>query len=200
MVKRVASTDHLLKENNFYINGEKKGSELLTNLSFQKTNTALAGYPIGLHLYSLARPNRDSIFEAWLKKNPKRKQRLISKLSEKQLNQLKNSALGFNSWLKKIGEAPVVLDSMKIKKTKKNLERYYFSNGWFDRTIDYDVEVLSSMVNHFLDGINFQEKKLILRSAAFRYCSPNLSLIQKSFQLELLVLHDIIVLIKELLC
>lgn len=119
MVKRVASTDHLLKENNFYINGEKKGSELLTNLSFQKTNTALAGYPIGLHLYSLARPNRDSIFEAWLKKNPKRKQRLISKLSEKQLNQLKNSALGFNSWLKKIGEAPVVLDSMKIKKTKK---------------------------------------------------------------------------------
>ena len=143
MVKRVASTDHLLKENNFYINGEKKGSELLTNLSFQKTNTALAGYPIGLHLYSLARPNRDSIFEAWLKKNPKRKQRLISKLSEKQLNQLKNSALGFNSWLKKIGEAPVVLDSMKIKKTKKNLERYYFSNGWFDRTIDYDVEVLS---------------------------------------------------------
>jgi len=143
MVKRVASTDHLLKETNFYINGEKKRSELLTNLSFQKTNTTLAGYPLGLHLYNLARPNRDSIFEAWLKKNPKRKQRLISKLSEKQLNKLKTSALGFNNWLKKIGEAPALLDSVKIKKTKKNLERYYFSNGWFDRTIDYDVEVLS---------------------------------------------------------
>lgn len=143
MVKRVASTDHLLKETNFYINGEKKRSELLTNLSFQKTNTTLAGYPLGLHLYNLARTNRDSIFEAWLKKNPKRKQRLISKLSEKQLNKLKTSALGFNNWLKKIGEAPALLDSVKIKKTKKNLERYYFSNGWFDRTIDYDVEVLS---------------------------------------------------------
>ena len=143
MVKRVASTDHLLKETNFFINGEKKRSELLTNLSFQKTNTTLAGYPLGLHLYNLARPNRDSIFEAWLKKNPKRKQRLISKLSEKQLNKLKTSALGFNNWLKKIGEAPALLDSVKIKKTKKNLERYYFSNGWFDRTIDYDVEVLS---------------------------------------------------------
>jgi len=143
MVKRVASTDHLLKETNFYINGEKKRSELLTNLSFQKTNTTLAGYPLGLHLYNLARPNRDSIFEAWLKKNPKRKQRLISKLSEKQLNKLKTSALGFNNWLKKIGEAPALLDSIKIKKTKKNLERYYFSNGWFDRTIDFDVEVLS---------------------------------------------------------
>jgi len=143
MVKRVASTDHLLKETNFFINGEKKRSELLTNLSFQKTNTTLAGYPLGLHLYNLARPNRDSIFEAWLKKNPKRKQRLISKLSEKQLNKLKTSALGFNNWLKKIGEAPALLDSVKIKKTKKNLERYYFSNGWFDRTIDFDVEVLS---------------------------------------------------------
>ena len=69
MVKRVASTDHLLKENNFYINGEKKGSELLTNLSFQKTNTRFAGYPLA-YIYNLARPNRDSIFEAWLKRTP----------------------------------------------------------------------------------------------------------------------------------
>ena len=141
-VKRVEATDYLLTENSFFINGEKKKSEELTNLSFQKKNTSFLGAPLGLHIYNLARPHKDSIFKAWLQKNPKRKQRLISKLSEKQLNQLKTSAIGFNRWLKNTGEAPVLLDSLKINKTKLNLERYYFANGWFDRTVNYKVETV----------------------------------------------------------
>ena len=101
-------------------------------------------FPLRLHIYNLARPHKDSIFEAWLQKNPKRKQRLISKLSEKQLNQLKTSAIGFNRWLKNTGEAPVLLDSLKINKTKLNLERYYFANGWFDRTVNYKVDTVGN--------------------------------------------------------
>ena len=141
-VKRVEATDYLLTENSFFINGQKKKSEELTNLSFQKKNVSLLGAPLRLHIYNLARPHKDSIFEAWLQKNPKRKQRLISKLSEKQLNQLKTSAIGFNRWLKNKGEAPVLLDSLKINKTKLNLERYYFANGWFDRTVNYKVDTV----------------------------------------------------------
>ena len=141
-VKRVEATDYLLTENSFFINGQKKKSEELINLSFQKKNASLLGAPLGLYIYNLARPHKDSIFEAWLQKNPKRKQRLISKLSEKQLNQLKTSAIGFNRWLKNTGEAPVLLDSLKINKTKLNLERYYFSNGWFDRTVNYKVDTV----------------------------------------------------------
>ena len=133
VVKRVEATDYLLTENSFYINGQKKKSEELNNLSFQKKNAALLGIPLRLHIYNLARPHKDSLFEAWLQKNPKRKQRLISKLSEKQLNQLKTSSIGLNRWLKNTGEAPVLLDSLKINKTKLNLERYYFANGWFDQ-------------------------------------------------------------------
>ena len=143
-VKRVTSTDYLLTKNSFYINGKKKKSEELTNLSFQKKNTALFGIPLQLYIYNLARPNKDSIFERWLHKNPKRKQRLISKLSEKQLKQLKTSSIGINSWLREVGEAPILLDSLKINKTKINLERYYFANGWFDRTVNYSVDTLGS--------------------------------------------------------
>ena len=143
-VKRVTSTDYLLTKNSFYINGKKKKSEELTNLSFQKKNTALFGIPLQLYIYNLARPNKDSIFESWLHKNPKRKQRLISKLSEKQLKQLKTSSIGINSWLREVGEAPILLDSLKINKTKINLERYYFANGWFDRTVNYRVDTLGS--------------------------------------------------------
>ena len=142
VVKRVEATDYLLTENSFFINGQYKKSEELSNLSFQKSNSVLLGIPLRLHIYNLARPHKDSIFEAWLQKNPKRKQRLISKLSEKQLNQLKVSAIEFNRWLKNTGEAPVLLDSLKINKTKLNLERYYFSNGWFDRTVNYSVDTV----------------------------------------------------------
>lgn len=142
VVKRVEATDYLLTENSFFVNGQKKKSEELTNLSFQKKNATLLGFPLRLHVYNLARPHKDSIFEAWLQKNPKRKQRLISKFSEKQLNQLKSSSIGFNRWLKNTGEAPVLLDSLKINKTKLNLERYYFANGWFDRSVSYTVDTV----------------------------------------------------------
>ena len=142
VVKRVGATDYLLTENSFYVNGQKKKSEKLNNLSFQKKNTELLGIPLRLHIYNLARPHKDSIFEAWLQKNPKRKQRLISKLSKKQLNQLKTSSLGLNRWLKNTGEAPILLDSLKINKTKLNLERYYFANGWFDRTVNFKVDTV----------------------------------------------------------
>jgi outer membrane protein assembly factor BamA len=142
VVKRVDSTDYLLTKNSFFVNGQKKKSEELTNLSFQKNNSALLGFPLRLHIYNLARSNKDSIFDAWLQKKTKRKQRLISKLSEKQLNQLKSSAIGFNRWLKNMGEAPVLLDSLKINKTKLNLERYYFANGWFNRTVNFEVDTV----------------------------------------------------------
>ena len=41
-VKRVEATDYLLTENSFFINGQKKKSEELTNLSFQKKNVITA--------------------------------------------------------------------------------------------------------------------------------------------------------------
>ena len=117
VVKRLGPTDYLLTENNFYVNGKKRNTEELSKLSFQKKNTAVFGIPLQLHLYNLARPKRDSIFEAWLQKKPKRQQALISKLSKKQLDQLKTSALGINSWLKNTGEVPRLLDTLKINKT-----------------------------------------------------------------------------------
>jgi outer membrane protein assembly factor BamA len=144
VVKRVGPTDYLLTENSFFVNGQKRKTEALSKLSFQKKNTQLFGIPLQLHIYNLARPNRDSLFEFWLHKKPKREQKLISRLSKKQLDQLKASSIGINQWLKKTGEKPNLLDSLKINKTITNLERYYFSNGWFDRKIDFKVDTIGS--------------------------------------------------------
>ncbi|MDG1014046.1 MAG: outer membrane protein assembly factor, partial [Flavobacteriaceae bacterium] len=142
VVKRVKPTDYLLTESSFYINGKKRKSQELNKLSFQKKNTQLFGIPIQLHVYNLAKPNKDSLFEIWLKKKPNRERKLISKLSKKQLIRLKNLSIGFNQWLKDAGEKPSLIDSLKINKTLTNLERYYFSNGWFDRKINFKVDSL----------------------------------------------------------
>ena len=141
-VKRVNSNELLLTKNSFVVNGKPTKTETLSKLSFQNVNSTVFGIPVRLHIYNLARPNKDSIVEAWLDKKPKRRKRLEQKFSKKQVNQIKKSAIGFNRWLKKTGEAPEILDSLKINKTKLNLQRYYFSKGWFDRSVSYTVDTI----------------------------------------------------------
>lgn len=140
-VKRVNKNEFLLKKNTFIVDGKIIKSEEISRLSFHNKNSHILGIPVRLHIYNLARPNKDSIFDKWINKNSKRKQRYIDAFSKKQFQKIKKTSIGFNNWLLKTGEAPEILDSLKINKTKLNLERYYFSKGWFDRTIDYKVNI-----------------------------------------------------------
>ncbi len=140
VVKRVGDNQHLLTQTSVLVNSKKNPSEELKNLIYQHPNGKLFGIPLRLHIYNLARDQRDSLFEVWLDKHPKRRARLTKKLSKKQVTQLKESSLGFNNWLRKTGEAPVIIDSLKTSRSENRLERYYSSNGWFDRKITHDIK------------------------------------------------------------
>ena len=139
VVKRVGENEHLLTENNVYVNGKKSKAEEINKRLYQRPNSDLFGFPLQLHIYNLARPKRDSLFEAWLDEKPNRRERLKNIYSQKQVDQLKSAALGFNRWLRKTGEAPVIIDSTRTAKSKTNLERYFFGNGWFDREVTYEM-------------------------------------------------------------
>lgn len=141
-VKRVPENNYLLKSNSILVNDKKEQSENINNLLYQKPNSKIPfiGTPLRLHLYNLARNNRDSLFEAWLDKNPNRREKLTKRLSKKQLDKLKESAVGFNNWLRKTGEAPVIVSEEKAKKSIERLEAYYINNGWFDVEATYDVK------------------------------------------------------------
>ena len=141
-VKRVKKNEFLLTKNSFIINGKKNKSETISKLSFQKTNSTILGIPLRLHIYNMARENKDSIFDSWLKKKPNRNRRYIKIFSQKQLDKIKKTSLGLNTWLKNTGEKPEIIDSLKINKTKINLERYYFSKGWFDRIINFNIDTI----------------------------------------------------------
>ena len=85
-VKRLKKNELLMTNDVFIINGEIDKSEDVKRLSFHKKNSSLLGLPLKLHVYNLARPNKDSIFNAWLTKSPKREQNYINILSKKQLD------------------------------------------------------------------------------------------------------------------
>ncbi len=139
-VKRVSDTEYLLTNTTVMVNDKKDNTEVVNNLLYQKANRKIIGTPLRLHVYNLARPNRDSIFESWLDKTPKRRSHLEKTYSKKQLNKLKQSAIGFNNWLKKSGEAPVILSEYKSKRSVKRLKDYYINHGWFDVTASYNIE------------------------------------------------------------
>tara|TARA_R110002049_G_scaffold293731_1_gene478933 strand:- start:11891 stop:14413 length:2523 start_codon:yes stop_codon:yes gene_type:complete len=138
-VKRVQKNDHLLTKNTVIINDKKNKTEAIDNLLYQKPNRKLLGVPLRLHIYNLARPNIDSIVEANINKKPERKEKLEKLLSKKQLDKYIESRKGFNNWLKTTGEAPVVVDENKTKKSLKNLTDYHFNNGWFDAKATYTI-------------------------------------------------------------
>ena len=140
-VKRVKDGQHLLTENKIVVDGKVTNKERINNIPLQKPNSKIPfiGTPLNLHVYNLARPNRDSLFETWLDKG-KRRQRLTNALSKKQLDKLKKSASGFNSWLKRIGEAPVILSEEKTEKTKNRLRSYFYKRGFLYNEVNHNIE------------------------------------------------------------
>ena len=140
-VKNVPDNKFLLTKNTIEVDGKKIEDPGVFSQLTQKPNTKipLLGIPAGLHFYNLADQDADSTFNKWLYKNPKREKRLIRFLSKKQLDELGNSYIGFNEWLKKSGDAPVIIDESKTKKSLERIKLWYAKRGWFNVAADYKV-------------------------------------------------------------
>ena len=139
VLKRVGKDDYLLTENTVLVNDKKNNTEAVTNLIYQKTNGKLFGFPLRLHIYNLARPDIDSILQSKIYDNPRKVEWKTKVLSRKQLDKDIESRKNFNAWLKKTGEAPVLVDELKTEKTTTQLQKYFFSNGWFNAKTSYEI-------------------------------------------------------------
>ena len=152
-VKRVENDELLLTDNTIFLNGEEINENRIYNQLYQQPNSRFLGVPLGLHFYNLAKPDPDSTFTTWLNKKPKRKQRLINFLSEKQVERLGDAYVDFNEWIKRTGEAPVVIEEELAKKSVNRLQSWYFNNGWFNAETDYEIiptEDKRGEVNYFV--------------------------------------------------
>ncbi len=140
-VKRVKDGEHLLTDNTIIVDDKVIKTERVNNIPLQKPNATipLLNTPLRLHVYNLARPNIDSIIHEDLYGDPKKARRRIRLLSKKQVDRLAESRKAFNSWLKRTGEAPTILNDAKTEKSKNRLRSYYFQNGWFNNVVNTEV-------------------------------------------------------------
>lgn len=145
LVKRVPEGRHLLMENNVLVDGKKEKSETILNQLYQKPNSSILGYRLRLQMYNLARKSPEADYQLWLDKKPKRHQFLAGLLSEKQVQRLGQSFFvsGASTFLKKTGEAPVIIDSTKVQKSRNRLLSYYFNAGYFNNKITYKIDTLA---------------------------------------------------------
>lgn len=141
-VKRVPKDRRLLTQNEIIVNGKKEKNEEVGEQLYQKPNSSILGYRLRLNLYNMANPNPDSSYKARYIKNPAKYKRKAKWLSKKQVDRLGRSFYyyGWHNFLKKSGEAPVMVDEKSTKKSAARLKSYYFNKGFFDVKSDYKID------------------------------------------------------------
>ena len=139
VTKSLEEDEYFLTNNHITVNEEDSNDETIKNLIKPKPNSLFLKYPLRLRIYNFANKNPDSTFTEWLHKKPKREQRLHRVLSKKQTIKLQHAYTGINNWFKKSGEAPALIDSLKIKKSIKTLNKYHQQNGWLDINTSYTI-------------------------------------------------------------
>ncbi len=144
--KRVPDGKQLLASNQIIVNGKKINDEDVHNQLYQKPNGTLLGYRLRLNLYNLANLNPDSTYQAKFKNHPGKYERKAKWLSAKQVDRLGKSFWyhGIHDFLKKTGEAPVIIDSTKTQKSVSRLKYYYFNNGFFDVKVNSQHDTIST--------------------------------------------------------
>lgn len=141
-VKHLNEDELLLTENYIMVDGEKLTNDPDANsLISQKPNSTIPiiKSPFSLHIYNMAEENPDSTYQAWLDRKPNRRKRMNNFFSQKQVERLGRSKVGFNNWLKRTGSAPVVIRPDRSQKSLDQLKRYYFTKGWFNVEGSYTI-------------------------------------------------------------
>lgn len=144
-VRKMHKNQYLLHQNKIIVNDKESNLEELEIQLYQKPNSKLLGYKLRLQLYNLSRKNSDSTYRVWLEKKPNRMERMKKIYSKKQVDRLGKSFLvsGYSEFLKKVGEAPVVMDTAKITRSKKRLNLYFYNRGFYDAKVEAKIDTLS---------------------------------------------------------
>ena len=141
-MKRVKENEHLLTKNSIIVNGKKTTDPELEELVVQKPNNRTFGMPLSLYFYNLGDENKPQTASAWGKKKPKTYNFIKSIFSEKQSIAYANSMIGLNNWFLRNGQAPVIIDDKKIRRTTQNLRTYFFYEGYFQVEVTSEKDTL----------------------------------------------------------
>lgn len=139
-LKNIDENEFLIDEVNVLEDGKVKNFGHYQNLIKQKPNSTILGIPLKLHIYNLAKKEPDSAFDKWLHKKPKRSKRAIGFFSKKQFSKIRNTYISSQNQIKKIGEAPAILDNRKTKESINRLKSSYWNRGRFNTIVEAKTE------------------------------------------------------------
>jgi hypothetical protein len=145
-VKRVPEGKFLLTKNQIVVNDKAIKEQSTFDQMYQNPNGTILGFKLRLALYNAANLNPDSTYQAKFTNNPGKYERKSKWLSAKQVDRLGESFYykGIHRFLKKVGEAPVIIDTIKTQKTATRLKNYYFNKGYFNAKTSYSIDTLSN--------------------------------------------------------
>lgn len=97
---------------------------------------------LGLWFYNLGNKDYEAKWDAKIMEYNDSNSFFTKLLSLKQMIGYANYKKKINKSLFKIGEKPVILDTLKTSKTLKNLELYYIYEGFFKTKVNYKVDTI----------------------------------------------------------
>lgn len=144
-VKRVDDGKLLLEDNTIKIDGKVTRDEDFNSLLYQKPNTTLFGIPLQLHVYNFAKKEIDTTTQKYKRRIEKANRKIARKIARgKEVDSTKLNRGGFQGWLKRTGEAPVVIDSKIAESSLNRLEIYQKNRGWFNAEGDFTIDTLKN--------------------------------------------------------
>ncbi len=143
-IKHVKENELLLTKNTVFIDSTKNTSENITELLLQRPNAKALGIPLSLHFYNLGNPNGSKTPSEWGKNHPKKYNFFKNVFSEKQSISVAKTFIGFNNWLLKSGQAPIIINDRKTKRTVGNLQAYFQNEGYFRAKVSSKKDTISN--------------------------------------------------------
>lgn len=174
-VKRVPEGKFLLTKNQIIVNDKPIKESTAFDQMYQVPNGTFGGFRLRLALYNMANLNPDSTYQAKFANKPGKYERSAKWLSAKQVDRLGESFYykGIHQFLKKVGEPPVIIDTIKTQKTVNRLNNYYFNQGYFKAKTTYSIDTLSAKKARVQYKVNLSEP-FILDSITQSIASPAL--------------------------
>ena len=174
-VKRVAEKERLLNSTTILVDGKKNRNSDLLDYVLQKPNSKTLGIPISLYFHNLGNPNAPKTPKAWATLHPKKYNFFKSLFSEKQSIGVANSYMNFNKWFLNNGEAPVIVNDLKTKRTITNLNSYFITQGYFKNKVSAKTDTLKNRKAKityiitkgkpfYLDSISIQIPSTVLKT------------------------------------
>ena len=174
-IKYVKENELLLAKNIVYVDSTKNSSENITELLRQRPNAKALGMPLSLYFYNLGNPKGSKTPSEWGKNNPKTYNFFKKNFSEKQSISVAKTFIGFNNWFLKSGQAPIIINDKKTRRTVANLNAYFQTEGYFRSKVSSKKDIIGNRKGtitynvlrgkpSFLDSISTKISSVVLDS------------------------------------